>query len=243
MVFRICGAVAAAVVCACVLLTPVLAGTTGTLRGRIVDSETGAPVAGVLVSATAPSQIASVTTDATGFYIFISLAPDTYTITATKDGYSPVSTAGVTVIADQARNVSFSMQKQLKTLATITTRGVTSLVRPGTTSDVYSINAATQKATGSLAGSGSLNQAYGSVAAAPGVVYQQGQQGWYQSLYIRGGDNDQTAYELDGVPTMRVSDSAEVTNLSNLGQQEVQVYTGGTPSSSYAVWSLSPPRM
>jgi hypothetical protein len=107
-------------------------------------------------------------------------------------------------------------------------------VRPGTTSNVFSINSAGQRASQSLGGSGSLNQAYGAIASAPGVVYQQGQQGWYQNVYIRGGDNDQVAYELDGIPVMRVSDSAPVSTLSNLGQAEVQVYTGGTPASAEA---------
>ena len=210
------------------------AGTTGSLHGRAVDSASGVAIVGAKVTATSPSQLETVTTDANGVFVFISLSPDTYTITVTKDGYDIASLPGITVVADQSRNISVTLQKTLKTLATISTRAATSLVRPGTTSDVYSINSATQKATATLAGSGSLNQAYGAVASAPGVVYQQGQQGWYQSIYIRGGDIDQTAYELDGIPTMRVSDSATVTTLSNLGQQEMQVYTGGTPASADA---------
>ncbi len=213
---------------------PALAGTTGGLHGRAVDSATGAPIAGAKVTATSPSQIETVTTDAAGVFVFISLSPDTYTITVSKDGYDIASLPGITVVADQSRNVSVTLQKSLKTLGTVSTRASASLVRPGTTSDVYSINAATAKATAALAGSGSLNQAYGSVASAPGVVYQQGQQGWYQSIFIRGGDIDQTAYEVDGIPVMRVSDSATVTSLSSLGQQEMQVYTGGTPASADA---------
>jgi carboxypeptidase family protein len=226
----------AALVAACsvAFASPGLAGTTGGLHGQVVDTASGAPIAGAKVAAASPSQIETVTTDANGVFVFISLSPDTYTITVTKDGYDSASLPGITVVADQARNIGVTLQKSLKTLATINTRATTSLVRPGTTSDVYSINAATQKATASLGGSGSLNQAYGSVASAPGVVYQQGQQGWYQSIYIRGGDIDQTAYELDGIPTMRVSDSATVSTLSNLGQQEMQVYTGGTPASADA---------
>ncbi|HET9342424.1 MAG TPA: TonB-dependent receptor [Candidatus Eremiobacteraceae bacterium] len=234
MIFRI--SLVAAFVAACVLTFagPACAGTTGGLHGRVADTATGAPIVGAKVTASSPSQLEAVTTDANGVFVFISLAPDTYTITVSKDGYDIASLPGITVVADQSRNIGVTLQKTAKTLATISTRAATSLVRPGTTSDVYSINAATAKATSALGGSGSLNQAYGSVASAPGVVYQQGQQGWYQSIYIRGGDIDQTAYELDGIPTMRVSDSATVTTLSSLGQQEMQVYTGGTPASADA---------
>jgi len=231
---RIDGLLAGIIACSLALATSASAGTTGGLHGRVTDAATGAPIAGATVSASSPSQLETVKTDQSGVFVFISLSPDTYTITVSKDGYDTASLPGTTVVADQSRNVTVTIEKALKTLATVRTSASTSLVRPGTTSDVYSINAASQRATSSLAGSGSLNQAYGAVASAPGVVYQQGQQGWYQSLYIRGGDNDQTSYEVDGVPVMRVSDSASVTNLSNLGQQEVQVYTGGTPASADA---------
>jgi len=234
VIFRISLVAAFVAAYALTFVGPACAGTTGGLHGRVVDTASGAPIAGAKVAAASPSQLETVTTDANGVFVFISLSPDTYTITVTKDGFDSASLPGITVVADQARNIGVTLQKSLKTLATISTRATTSLVRPGTTSDVYSINAATAKATAALGGSGSLNQAYGSVASAPGVVYQQGQQGWYQSIYIRGGDIDQTAYELDGVPTMRVSDSATVSTLSNLGQQEMQVYTGGTPASADA---------
>src|SRR4029077_15658929 len=225
---------AALAACVFAFAAPGWAGTTGGLHGRVVDAATGGPIAAAKVAVTSPSQNESVFTDAAGFFSFISLSPDTYTVTVSKDGYDIASLPGITVVSDQSRNVSVTMQKTLKTLATVSTRATASLVRPGTTADVYSINSATQKATAALAGSGSLNQAYGSVASAPGVVYQQGQQGWYQSIYIRGGDIDQTAYEVDGIPVMRVSDSATVTSLSSLGQQEMQVYTGGTPASADA---------
>jgi len=234
VIFRISLVTAFVAACALTFAGPACAGTTGGLHGRVADAASGAPIVGAKVTASSPSQLETVTTDPNGVFVFISLAPDTYTVTVSKDGFDTASLPGITVVADQARNIGVTLQKTLKTLATISTRAAASLVRPGTTSDVYSINAATAKATAGLGGSGSLNQAYGSVASAPGVVYQQGQQGWYQSIYIRGGDIDQTAYELDGIPTMRVSDSATVTTLSSLGQQEMQVYTGGTPASADA---------
>ena len=105
-------------------------------------------------------------------------------------------------------------------------------MRSGVTSDVFSVNAAGQKAASTLAGSGSLTQAYGAIASAPGVNIPSNQQGWYQSVYVRGGDVDQVAYEFDGLPTTRQSDLAPIATLTSLGNQEVQVYTGGTPATS-----------
>jgi hypothetical protein len=208
------------------------AGTTGTLRGRVIDTATRAPIAGALVTAVSPSQATEAVSDAAGQFSFISLQPDTYTVSASKTGYDPHSQAGITIVADQSANVTLTLQKALKTIARTTSRSAQSLVHSGVTSDVYSVNSAGQKAASTLSGSGSLTQAYGAIASAPGVNIPSNQQGWYQSVYIRGGDVDQVAYEFDGLPTTRQSDLAPIATLTSLGNQEVQVYTGGTPATS-----------
>jgi hypothetical protein len=211
---------------------PGRASTTGSIRGRVVDASTNAPIAGAKVTAESPSQTASTLTDSSGSFSFLALGPDSYTLKVEKTGYEPASQAGAVVFADQSSTYVITLASSLHTIAHVASRSSGSLVRPGTTSDVYSINAAGQKATQSVAGSGSLNQAYGAIASVPGVSVPSGQQGWYQSVYIRGGDYDQVAYEFDGVPVVRQSDFAPIVTLSALGQQEVQVYTGGTPATS-----------
>ncbi|MGA8795936.1 MAG: TonB-dependent receptor, partial [Candidatus Cybelea sp.] len=208
------------------------AGTTGTLRGRVVDAATSAPVAGAIVTVVSPSQTAQAASDSAGAFSFISLQPDTYTVNASKPGYDPQSQPGITVVADQSATVALTLQKTLRTIARTTSRSVQSLVHSGVTSDVFSINSAGQKAASTLSGSGSLTQAYGAIASAPGVNIPSNQQGWYQSVYIRGGDVDQVAYEFDGISTTRQSDLAPIATLTSLGNQEVQVYTGGTPATS-----------
>jgi len=208
------------------------AGTTGAVRGHVVDSVTHAPVANATVTIASASQSATSATDGGGNFVFISLGPDTYTVSAQKSGYDAASQAGVTVLADQSTNVSVALTPTLKTIAQVQSRSASSLVRSGTTSDVYSVNPAGQRAATALGGSGALNQAYSAIASAPGVWMPTGQQAWYQSVYIRGGDYDQIAYEFDGVPVIRESDGAPITTLAALGQQEVQVYTGGTPATS-----------
>lgn len=210
----------------------VQASTTGTLRGRVVDASSRAPIAGAVVVASAPSQTAQTVTDAAGTFSFISLQPDTYTVSASKNGYEPQSQAGITVVADQSATATLALTKALKTIARTTSRSAQSLVHSGVTSDVYSVNPAGQKAAATLNGSGSLTQAYGAIASAPGVNIPSNQQGWYQSVYIRGGDVDQVAYEFDGIPMTRQSDLAPIGTLTSLGNQEVQVYTGGTPATS-----------
>jgi Carboxypeptidase regulatory-like domain/TonB-dependent Receptor Plug Domain len=209
--------------------TGTLAGTTGALTGYVVV-QSGAPLASAKVTASASSQTATSDTDARGHFAFVSLSPDTYTLTASKDGYETVSQPGITVIADNTRTVTITMQPSVKTIGVVTTRAAAELVKPGTTADVYSVNAATSAKVASLGGGGSLNQAYAALAATPGVAVYPGQSGWFQAIYIRGGDYDQVGYEFDGVPMLRSYDNYPATTANTLGQQELQVYTGAAPA-------------
>jgi len=217
------------------LTLPAQAGTTGGLRGRVVDQTSGAGIADVVVAAISPSQSASTRTNGNGEFAFISLAPDTYVISAEHAGYDPASAAGISVFADQVQTVgTFTLAKILRTIGSVRSRASGGLVRPGTTSDVYSVNAATQAAAAAVGGPGSINQVYSAIATTPGANVPQGQQGWNQLVYIRGGDYSDVANELDGIPVQRASDYAPITTLASLGSQEVQTYTGGTPPSAEA---------
>ncbi|HEV2037011.1 MAG TPA: carboxypeptidase regulatory-like domain-containing protein, partial [Candidatus Eremiobacteraceae bacterium] len=200
MSFRKIAISAFAIALAGICASPGFAGTTGGLHGHVTDVETAQPLAGVAITVTSPSQSETQITSASGAYIFLSLAPDTYSLTAKKDGYNLEQIPGITIISDQVRSVDVRLQRSVATIGKVAIHGSAGLVRAGVVSDVYSINAVAQKAAAPLAGAGSLNQAYGAIATAPGVNYDQGQQGWYQNIYIRGGDLDQVAYEFDGVP-------------------------------------------
>lgn len=233
-ILRYCRPFLAAIVLLALVIgqeTWALAGTTGGVAGVVTDDK-HAPVAGARVTATSPSQTASTTTDNGGHYIFVSLVPDTYTLAVEKDGYDPVSLGGISIFADQTIQQPLQAHQTLKTIARVVSRAAGDLVKAGSTTDVYSVSAAQQQATVALGGGGSLNQAYSGLASVPGVYIPQGQQGWAQSVYIRGGNYTSLGYEFDGVPTQRAFDAYPGGTLSILGQQELQVYTGSGPASA-----------
>ncbi len=87
------------------------AGTTGGVNGTVTDADTKAALAGAKVTASSPSQTASVVADSSGRYSFVNLAPDTYTITAEKDGYQAGKTTDVVVYADQQATVDVAESK------------------------------------------------------------------------------------------------------------------------------------
>jgi hypothetical protein len=87
-----------------ILLPPgTLAGTTGSMTG-VVLSTAGAPISGVRLAAVSPSQTATVITDASGRFAMLTLAPDTYTITASKNGFETSCRPGAIAEDDRARD-------------------------------------------------------------------------------------------------------------------------------------------
>jgi hypothetical protein len=208
-----------------------LAGVTGNLAGVVRDSK-GAPVAGATVEATSPSQTAKTTTDAQGHFIFLALAPDTYTINVSKTGYQSTSFPGNVVFADQTQQTVLTMVTSLKTIAHVTSQAASSLVKSGVGGDLYSVNSAQAAASAPLGGGGNLNNAYSAMAAVPGVQVGIGGMGWdFNAAYIRGQNSYYTGYEYDGIPVNRAFDNYNSSTESSLGLQELQVYTGGGPAS------------
>jgi hypothetical protein len=86
------------------------AGTLGGIAGTVSDAKTGAPLAGVHLQITSPSQSVNVVTDAKGHYIVLSLQPDNYTLTAVKSGYDSQSWSGESVNADQTQQYDLQLQ-------------------------------------------------------------------------------------------------------------------------------------
>ena len=92
------------------------AGTTGSITGSVTTT-TKAPIAGARIVVVSPSQTAVVTTDASGRFTLLTLAPDTYTITVSKDGFETSTTTGVSVFADQLQTLRLTLTPSLRTIA------------------------------------------------------------------------------------------------------------------------------
>lgn len=131
-----------AVLLAALCMLHALAGTTGVLRGQVVDRATLRPIAGAVVTAESPQALAKTTTDGNGNYVFISLAPGLYTVSVEARGFEPVSVAEAPVQADRAQTLAISSYPHIKI---VTDRGMgiwsrTTLVQRGNGSDLYTIS-------------------------------------------------------------------------------------------------------
>ncbi|HEV2909407.1 MAG TPA: carboxypeptidase regulatory-like domain-containing protein, partial [Candidatus Eremiobacteraceae bacterium] len=209
------------------------AGTTGVISGTTKDDH-GVPVAAVRVSVTSPSQAASTLSTSSGFFSFLNLSPDTYRVTAVKDGYAPANFAGITVLADQTARIDITMAPTIRTLGRVTTTAAASLVSKSVTGDLYTVSAQSMaKYQGSVGGAETLYSQNGIVGSLPGVTRTVGTGGGYAgngSLFFRGGSNDQVGFELEGIPLNRAFDSANATAFLTNGLSSLEVYTGGEPA-------------
>src|ERR1700682_4381750 len=114
--------VAAAVLTVSVAPAPAVAGTTGSIVGRIVDQKTGAPVTGAAVTAASPSQTERSVTDAGGGFRVLSLLATTYTVTVERASYDALILNGVTVQADQTQTLNRALASRLQTIGSTTAR-------------------------------------------------------------------------------------------------------------------------
>lgn len=210
-----------------------LAGTTGNISGRITDDH-GTGVAKAKVTVVSPSQTVSTTTNDDGFYSILNLAPDTYTVTVSKEGYQTTSSSGITVQADQSSSANVSIHLEVKTIGKVLTSATASVVSRTVTGDLYAVNAqAINSYQGSAGGAETLYSQNGVVGSMPGVVRSIGSGGGYSgngTLSFRGGSNDQVGFELEGIPLNRSFDSANATSFVTNGLASLEIYTGGEPA-------------
>jgi hypothetical protein len=200
-----------------------LAGTTGTINGVVTDAQSGAPIANVRVTAASPSQSASTTTNASGYYSVQALTPDTYTVSFQGQGYNPQSEPGITVQQDFVYKLDVKLTKEVKTIARVTSRAAGNLVKPYEGTDVYNVSGAQLNAA--TGGDNLHHTIYEYLNTVPGVTPIGG--GYPAEPSIRGGYDVDNGYELDGIPITERMTGYFTTNLTDLGIGNVEVYTGG----------------
>src|SRR5579864_9191604 len=192
--------------------------TTGTLSGTITDSA-GHPLFNVAVSAVAPSMTSKALTGANGFYAMTGLAPDTYTVTFSREGYQSQEITGVTIVQGGSQKVSLSLSTEPKVLGRVSVRSAASLIQPKTTSDTYTVNQQTiQAVTGTpqnISETALLNSLPGITTDNAGYPI------------IRGSAENEEGYELEGIDATDPETGQFINSLSLAGTARLQLSTGG----------------
>src|SRR5665213_3046482 len=95
---------------------------TGTISGFVTSSQENMKLAGVTITAVAPSARYNAKTDQSGFFSINGVTPDTYTLTFAADGYEGFRVSGVTPLMEKNPLWSvFALYRALGATAVIVT--------------------------------------------------------------------------------------------------------------------------
>lgn len=192
--------------------------TTGTIRG-VVRDDAGNPLKNVTVYLT-PSKGEALTsvTDKNGAYVFLGVQPGTYMIRAELETFKTSEDQTITITQDVVSTVDVALSK------TVTQTGSTTVkvapVRKGQSNTQYNITSTTEQRTKSQPNN--LYQFPGLVFGQPGVTPDPS--GY---VHIRGADQNQVGFEVDGIKTTSFVDNQFATNIVTVGLKSANLITGG----------------
>lgn len=188
---------------------------TGTIQGRILDTETKEPIPFANVAIfSGGNLLTGATTDFDGKYAVRSLRPGNYSVRASFVGYQSREISGVVVRADQITFSDIELKATAEVLETVevTEYKIPLISKDQTTSGATLTSEEIEKMP---------NRSATSIATTVGGVYSDADGG---SISIRGQRQEGTVYYIDG---MRVLGS---TNMPESSIEQVAVILGGVPA-------------
>jgi hypothetical protein len=204
-------------------------GETGNINGSVV-SQSGAPVAGARIAIASPTGSYTQRTDAKGFFQFLGVVVDTYTISVEAQGFEPVSQAGITVAGGDTYSLGtlkLQPSNALHQIARVTARSAASAFQPNQTVPQFTVSGSILEAAQGKAASSDESAA---LLAVPG--FQKDSEG---NLILQGSQMDQVHYQVDGVDFTDPGFGFSANNLFFNGINRVQVVPGaGDPSQGNA---------
>ncbi len=185
----------------------------GTLKGKLTDSETGEPLPFVnIVLQSGDRQVAGGATDFDGNYTIKPIPPGTYDVLVSYVGYNAQKISGVKITSEKISQVNIKLEAGIKLNEFELVEYVVPLIdRDGGTSGATVTREDIEKLPGRSATS---------IATTVAGVQDTG-----NGISVRGAREENTFYYIDGV---KVRGS---TNLPKAAIEQVQVMTGGIPAS------------
>jgi len=196
--------------------SPLFAGVTGKISGKVVDVESGEelPGASIRIEGTTMGNMAQ----ADGSYFIISVPPGEYSVTASLIGYQSVTAKGVQVISDRTTEQNFKLKATALQLEGITVTAERKAIEKDIASSVRTISTSEIKNM-------PVKEISEILAAQVGFVTKANE------LHIRGGRAGEALYIVDGVETKDlVGGLGKVSggmNVSSSNIEEISVQKGG----------------
>jgi outer membrane receptor for ferrienterochelin and colicin len=196
------------------LLVPGLlfAGTTGKIKGKVVDKESKEALVGANVGVEGTTFGAA--TDVNGEYTILNVSAGFYTIKASFVGYTAVNISNVRVNSDLTTSLDFALSSEAVALAQVEIIAERPLINKNATN---AVRIATGEDIAALPVRG-INNVY---ALSPGVVIQD------NAVFVRGGRQDEVGFYLEGISITNPMLGGRAVNLVTEAIEEIQIQAGG----------------
>ncbi|MBN1782949.1 carboxypeptidase-like regulatory domain-containing protein [bacterium] len=197
-----------------IAVTSVLqAGTTGKIKGIVLDGATGDPLMGanILIENT----IYGAAADMDGNYLILNVPPGKYTLRATMIGYNPLRIENVNVSVDFTTEMDFELGSTvLETGESVTITAERQMV-------VRDLTATTAVVGAEEIAALPVTEVSEAVELQAGLIKDAG-----GGIHVRGGRSGEISYWIDGIPVTDVYDGGTVVDVNKDMVQELQVVSG-----------------
>jgi len=195
----------------CLLVFPlglVMAITTGKIAGRVVDSETGEPLAGINILIVGTSHGAA--TDANGDYVILFIPPSVYDVRASSIAHHDVTKQNISVYADLTTTVEFGLVPQTIEGRAVTVTAEKPLIQHDLTGSRSTL---TQDALENIP----MEDVTDILNLTPGFV----------DGHARGGRSGEILYLINGVPAIDPMNNSFDTDVPEYALAEADIITSG----------------
>ncbi len=208
------------------------AGTTGKIKGTVIDKNTGLPLPGVNVLVVGTTNGAAADLD--GEFIILQIPPGTYTIKASMIGYQTVFVENVFVKVDLTTSIDIEMLDETISLnKEIVITAEAPVIQKDVTASIQNIGIREFERLPSRDAKQSLMVQAGVFFDPIPVAGGLGSAGKGENRYsVRGGNQDEVKWSIDGARVSnlllgRADWGGSFTNINLNAIKEVQVMTGG----------------
>jgi outer membrane receptor protein involved in Fe transport len=201
--------------------SPVWAGTTGKLAGRVID-EKKQPLAGVNVRI--EGQRLGAMTDEQGNYVIIGIPAADYIVHANLMGYAAYTAEKVSITADFSTTLDIAMKSEAVQLKEVRVEAQRPLLQKDATNTTRFLSSDDISRMPTRGYQDAAAQQSG-VVAFQRLIDRESQNG--PTLIIRGGRPNETAYYVDGYSQQDPLTGNATTSINNNAIQEIVVQNGG----------------
>ena len=197
---------------ALVITVPIIAGTTGKIKGKIIDKDSGEPILGanVVVEGT----YFGAATDEEGDYYINNVPPGTYNLIASAVGYNKVRVENLSIKIDLTTEINIELVSEAIEMGEV----VVQAEQPLITKDLTSTSAIVSSEEIQMMPVDNLDQI---IDLQAGVIRDADGR-----LHFRGGRSDEVAYFVDGIPVNDAFNGEFSLEVENNSVRQLEVISG-----------------